>query len=369
MTRRTMRAARLHAWGDVRVEEVALPEPGPGELLVRVEACGVCGSDALIWYVESKADAGPVVLGHEPAGTVERVGSGVAEFRRGDRVFVHHHAPCLDCAECRRGLWSSCQTWRDNALDPGGFAEFVRVKAHAVERDTLRIPDGMTLETAVFIEPLATAVRALRTKGRMAEGDVVLVIGLGSMGLLMTQLARADGAARVIGSDFDAHRRRLATELGADTVHDPSAETAAAVVRRDSARGADVIIVCPGSAEAVNAGLAAAAPGGRVVCFTPCEPGRTLEIEPSPLYFREVELLQSYSCGPDETRASLRLLEEGGVRTAPLITHRSGLDGVGAALQRAAGKGADRGDVIKTIIWPHGTEAAKGVSDDPRGRA
>lgn len=352
-----MRAARLYAWGDVRIEEVPVPRPGPGEILVRVAASGVCGSDALIWYVEGKAADSPVVLGHEPVGTVVAVGAGEPpESPRppartmptvGDRVFVHHHAPCMACQECRRGLWSSCGRWRRNALEPGGFAEFVKVDVNAVARDTLHLPPGMSWETGVFIEPLATVIRALRTKGRMAGGDSVLIIGLGSMGLLMTQLAAADGAGAVIGSDFDPARRHLALDLGADVVVDPARGTGEAV-RRVAARGADVVIVCPGSAAAVRAGLEAAAPGARVVCFTPFAPGERLELEPSDLYFREVELLQSYSCGPDETRAALALLADGIVRTEPLITHRAGLDGVGEALERAASKG----DGIKTVIIP-----------------
>src|SRR5690606_23669258 len=122
----TMRVARLHGWGDVRVGEMAVPRPGPGEALLRVEACGVCGSDALEWYVETKA---PAVLGHEPAGTIVAVGEGVTTLRPGDRVFTHHHAPCMACAECRRRLWSNCATWKRSQLTPGGFAEYTRIGA------------------------------------------------------------------------------------------------------------------------------------------------------------------------------------------------------------------------------------------------
>ncbi|HEX7117532.1 MAG TPA: alcohol dehydrogenase catalytic domain-containing protein [Longimicrobiales bacterium] len=341
-----MRVARLYGWGDVRVEEASVPVPGPGEVLVRVAACGVCGSDALVWYVERKA---PAVLGHEPVGEVVAVGEGVRQFRLGDRVFAHHHAPCMACEECRRGLWSNCETWKRPQLEPGGFAEYALVRAESVARDTLVLPDVLDWEAGVFIEPLATCVRALRRQGRVAPGDAVLVVGLGVMGQLLVSLARAYGAGVVVGSDFVAERRERALRRGADVVVDPAGGGAAAAVRAATAgRGADVVVVCPGDGAAVRAGLEAAAPGGRVVCFTPLAPGAPVEMDLSALYFREVALLQSYSCGPDETREALELLVAGAVEVATLVTHRAGLDGVAAALERAAGKAAG----MKTVILP-----------------
>src|SRR5690606_15333061 len=252
-----MGVGRLYRWGDVRVEEVPVPRPGRGEALVRIEACGVCGTDALVWYVERKA---PAVLGHEPAGVVVAVGDGVASVRVGDRVFVHHHAPCLERAACRRGLWSSCPTWRARSLDPGAFAEYGRVPALTLERATRVLPDTVSFDQAVFIEPLATCIRAVRRQGRLEPGDAVLVIGLGAMGLLMLSAARAYGAGPVLGSDFVADRRELALRRGADEVYDPGVEDVTSAVRAAThGRGADVVIVCPGDAGAIRAGLAAAA--------------------------------------------------------------------------------------------------------------
>jgi L-iditol 2-dehydrogenase len=343
----TMRVARLHAWGDVRVEEQPLPAPpGAGEILVRIEACGVCGSDALDWYVATKA---PAVLGHEPVGTVVRTGDGVTAVRAGERVFVHHHAPCGACPECKRGLWSSCATWRATRLEPGGFAEYARVPAPNVARDTLALPDTLDWETGTFIEPVACCIRAVRRRGGLEPDDAVLVVGLGAMGLVMTQLARVFGAATVLGSDFLADRRARARALGADAAFDPAAGDVGADVRDyTGGRGADVVIVCPGSTAAIGAGIAAAAPGARVVCFTPLPPGPTLTVDQSALYFREVVLTQSYSCGPDETRAALALLADRRIDVHSLVTHRAGLDGVAAALERAH----SGSDGIKTIIFP-----------------
>jgi L-iditol 2-dehydrogenase len=344
-----MRAARLYRWGDVRVEELPVPQPGAGEALIRVDACGVCGTDALGWYVDRKAAAGPIVLGHEPVGTVVAVGGGVTAVAPGQRVFVHHHAPCLACPECSRGVWAACATWRRNGLRPGGLAEFAVVAADNLERDTLPLPDDLATDSAVFIEPLATCLRAVQRQGRLRPSQAVCIVGLGSMGLLLLQVARACGADPVIGTDFLSGRRELAVSLGADLALDPADGTAADAIRAATAgRGADLVIVCPGDARAIQAGIAAAAPGGRVVCFTPMPPATPLALDQSDLYFREITLTQSYSCGPDETRAALRLLRRGAIATEPLVTHRVGLDGVAAALERA--KGAPDG--IKTIVYP-----------------
>lgn len=343
----TMRATRLIAWGDVRVEAVPTPRIGPGEALVRIEACGVCGSDALRWYVERKA---PAVLGHEPVGVVADVGEGVDSIRPGDRVFVHHHAPCGACGHCRRGAWPGCTTWRATRLDPGGFAEYARVMAPSIEMDTLRLSDAIDFDTATFIEPLGCCVRAVRHHAAVRDDDTVLVIGLGVMGLLMVQLARLYGARVVIGSDYIAERRTIARTFGASTVLDPHQNAITdAVQDATDGRGADAIIVCPGTADAVRQGLSAAAPGARVVCFTPLPPEQPAALDLSELYFREVTIAQSYSCGPTETREALRLLDARLVRTAELVTHRAPLNGVADALERAAGKRAG----LKTIIYPN----------------
>ncbi|MBI4537948.1 MAG: alcohol dehydrogenase catalytic domain-containing protein [Gemmatimonadetes bacterium] len=344
----SMLVARTHGWGDVCVEEEPVPEPGPGEVLVRIEASGVCGSDALRWYVERKA---PVVLGHEPAGTVAALGPRVRSLRAGDRVFVHHHAPCRRCAECRRGNWSACATWREPGLSPGAFAQYAVAREPVVLHDTLLLPDDLGFEAASFVEPLACCVRALHRHGRAAHGDAVHVIGLGAMGLLFVQLARAAGASLVTASDFLAERRLLARELGTDIAWDPGTEDVAALLLAETGgRGADVVIVCPGDARAVDAGLACAAPGGRVVLFTPIPPDQRIHVDQSALYFREVTIANSYSSGPEETRDALTLIADGIVRTEPLVTHRCDLAGVGEAIQRAASKG----EGIKTIVYPHG---------------
>lgn len=341
-----MKVARLYKWGDVRVEEMPVPEPGHGEIVMRVEACGLCGSDALDWYVNRKA---PVVLGHEPVGVVTAVGDGVANVQVGERVFVHHHVPCFQCENCHRRLWSSCEVWKRNTLDPGGFAQYVRVSAHAVEHDTLHIPDDMSPETATFIEPLACCIRAARHHGSIQPDDTVLVIGLGAMGLLLTQLARHYGSQNVLGSDFLPERRALAPNYGATHTFDPrNDEQTERAWEQMNGRGADVVMVCPGDARAIQSGITFAAPGARVVCFSPLPPEQPVALDLSAMYFREVSLHQSYSCGPDETRTALQLLHGGEIKVDGLIAHRENLHGVAAALERAHA----HAEGLKSVILP-----------------
>jgi L-iditol 2-dehydrogenase len=340
------RVARLYAWGDVRMEALPVPEPGADEIVIKIEACGLCGSDALTWYVEGKA---PVVLGHEPVGVVTKTGTHVSSVQVGDRVFVHHHAPCMNCENCRRQLWSSCQQWRSNALEPGGFAQYTLVRAQTVQRDTLKLPDQMSNEVATFIEPLACCIRAVKRHGQVRAGDVVFIVGLGAMGLLMTQLARYCGARLIVGSDFIGERRERALLHGAHFAFDPRNAAQTAQWRElVQDRGADIAIVCPGDTAAIQAGIEGAAPGARVVCFTPLPPAQPMPVDFSTLYFKEISLHQSYSCGPDETREALELLSRGFIEVESLITHRAGLEGVAAALERAHSKG----EGLKTVILP-----------------
>ena len=206
------RAVVFHSPDDLRLETVPLPEPSSGGLLVRIRACGLCPGEAMDWYMVRKA---PLVLGHEPVGEVVSAGAAVEGFKPGDRVFVHHHAPCMRCARCRRGDYVHCATWRRSHLIPGGVSEFAVVPPEIVTGDTLLVPPEISDEAATFIEPLATVVKSLR-RSRMRPGDRVLVIGLGVMGMLHVLLARRLDAGMVIGADRVPSRLARAHEAGAD---------------------------------------------------------------------------------------------------------------------------------------------------------
>ncbi len=301
----TMRAAVLYDVDDIRIEQRPVPELGAGELLVQTKASGICSGDVMTWYVRRKA---PLVLGHEPAGVVAAIGAGAQArdedgraFGLGDRVFVHHHAPCFACRACDRGEFVQCATWRATKIDPGGIAEYFRVSRDN-QRDTLRLPDSVPFVDASLVEPLACVVKSLR-RGGAQPNDTVCIIGLGVMGLMHTLVARSLGA-RVLAADFLAARRALAESYGAIAFHP---DDAAAVL----SSGADVTICGPGTPRALQSALEATAPGGTVVMFAPLEPGTAMELDAQRFYFNDLRVVASYSCGPDDTRAALHLIEDG----------------------------------------------------------
>ncbi len=312
MPRKTMRAAVLYDVDDIRIEERAVPELGAGELLVKTMASGICSGDVMAWYVRRKA---PLVLGHEPAGVIAAIGAGVQArdedgetFAIGDRVFVHHHAPCFACRACDRGDFVQCPTWRATKIDPGGIAEYFRVSTDN-QRDTLRLPDSVAFVDASLVEPLACVVKSLRRGGAQA-GDVLCVVGLGVMGLMHVLVGKALGA-RVFAADFIPQRRSLAEARGATVFHPDDAEAVLG-------QGADVTICGPGTPRALQAALAATAPGGTVVMFAPLEPGTAMEIDAQRFYFNDLRVVASYSCGPDDTRAALHMIEDGVVTAEKL---------------------------------------------------
>ncbi len=329
--------------GAVSVVEMPVPAIGPGEALMRTAAAGICGSDLLDWYVAKKAGQ---VLGHEVAGEIVAVGEGVAEFSEGDRIAPHHHAPCLDCEECRAGRYVHCAQWRSSRLDPGGMAEFVRIPAGNLARDTRKIPEAMSFEEATFIEPLATVVKAFR-RGRFRPGQSLLVVGLGTAGQLAARLGRALSASRIAGADRVSSRLARAKESGADEVFDVDRETLAEGARRLSGgRGFDFVFACPGKSAVVRAAADAAAPGGTLLLFTMTPPGEEIPLPGHDLYFREVSVVPSYSCGPDDTRDAFVLLASDRVAVADLVSHRFPVERAAEAFERAR----DPNGSVKVVI-------------------
>jgi len=337
-----MRVARLDENLEVGITEMRVPSVGPGEILVRTRACGICTGDIMGWYMRRKA---PLVFGHEPAGEVAAVASDVTEFRPGDRVFVHHHAPCFACRLCERGEYVQCAAWRCGKLVPGGMAEYFAVPAGQVRGDTLRLPDAVSFADAALIEPLACTVKSVRRAG-LRGGERVAVIGLGIMGQLHVVLARHAGASQVIGLDRVPFRLQRARELGADaTINVDDGDPAEALAALTDGDLADAVIIGPGSLEAMELGLRLAGRGATVVFFTASKPDDRLPIAPYDLYFREIRLVPSYSCGPNDTREALDLIARGIVQRPQVVTHEFPLERVVEAYQTAAMTSA-----LKTIV-------------------
>ncbi len=339
----TSRALIFRGPGDLQFEDIPLPAPGPGELLLRVTACGLCPGEIMDWYLARKA---PVPLGHEAVGEVVETGPGVG-YRAGDRVFVHHHAPCLTCRACRRGDHVHCATWRPRRLVPGGLATYALAQAQAVAADTLPVPPGLSDEAATFIEPLACVVKSIE-RARIRSGDRVLVIGMGVMGLLHLLALRACANPSMVMAADRVPFRLEAASRHADLVLDVARRPLDEAVREATGgAGADVAIVGPGTVDALEVGRRSLAPGGTVLVFTPTPPDEVWPLPVHEVFFKEVTIVPSYSAGPDHTREALRLLA-GGLPVEPLITHRLALTDAAAGyeLVRAAGP------ALKVIIRP-----------------
>ena len=339
-----MRAAVYYANRDVRIEERPVPRIGPGEILLRVEASGICGSDVVEWYRRPKA---PLVLGHEVAGLVEAVGAGVTGFVPGQRIATTHHVPCDACGLCLAGRHSLCDTLRRTHFDPGGMAEFVRLPALNVERGTFAVPDGVGAVAASFVEPLACTVRAQRVAG-VGPGKSVAVLGSGLSGLLQVQLARALGATPVVASDVHPFRRDAAARLGADVVVDAREDVPAAVRGVTGGRGADAVIVCTGAPAALAQGFRCAARGGTVLLFALLPAGEEHPVPLGDLWQGGVTVTSSYAGPPADMRVALDLIASGRVDVLATVTHRLPLEQAAEGFRLTAEAGAS----LKVILLP-----------------
>jgi L-iditol 2-dehydrogenase len=330
---------------DVRLEEMPTPQIGPGELLMRVEASGICGTDLLEWYRLHKA---PLVLGHEVAGVVVAVGDGVERYKEGDRISAAHHVPCNTCHYCLSGHHTVCDTLRQTNFDPGGFAEYVRLPRINVERGVFPLPDEISFEEATFIEPLACVLRGQRLAQLQPESSV-LVIGSGVAGLLHIQLARASGASCVIATDIGDYRLEAARKFGAHAAVHAGEYTPAYLCEVNDGRLADLVVVCTGAISAIAQALESVERGGTVLFFAPTAPGITIPISVNDLFWRnEITLTSSYGGSPGDYAAALELIRAGEIRVWEMITHRLGLAETGLGFQLVA----RAQDSIKVIIEP-----------------
>jgi len=339
-----MRVAMYYNNRDIRLEELPVPKVGPGELLLRTRASGVCGSDLMEWYRVKKA---PLVLGHEITAEVVKLGAGVDTFKVGDRVFSTHHVPCGKCRYCLAGHQSVCDLLRTTHFEPGGFAEYIRVPKINVELGTLRIPDSMTFDEGSFIEPLACVVRAQRF-AKLRAGQTVLVIGSGISGLLHIQLAKARGAARVVATDISDYRLNAAKQFGADATIHGADDVPARLKEFNDGRLADLVIVCTGAMPAIQQATKSIDRGGTLLFFAPTAAGVDAPIPLFDFWRDEITVVTSYAGSGDDLKESLELISDRKVRVADMVTHRLPLAETGVGFQLTA-SGLDS---IKVIIDP-----------------
>ncbi len=322
---KTMRAGVYREKGIVRVEEIPVPEVTDGEVLIRVAACGICGTD--IKKIYHAYVAPPQILGHELAGTVVAVGRGVAQWKLGDRVMSFHHIPCGKCFYCERRLFSQCKQYKTTGLtagftpNGGGFAEYVKAMPWVAERGIVALPDSVSFEEATFIEPINTIVKAVQ-KARVAPGETILIIGCGPIGLQLLMVANLEGA-KLYTSDPMAVRRSKSLTLGALESFDPSSGKLVEEVKaRTDGRGADAVLVAVAHPSVVVEALAAARPGGRVLLFAANDPVTRIEFPASAVGIDEKEILGSYSAAVDIQQVAADLVLNKKLPVMEIVTHR-----------------------------------------------
>jgi L-iditol 2-dehydrogenase len=317
---------------DVRLEDIPKPKIGPCELLVKVIASGICGSDVMEWYRIKKA---PLVLGHEVTGEIAEIGKDVKRYKVGDRVFVSHHIPCNTCRYCLNGYHTACETLHTTNFDPGGFAEYIRIPRLNVDRGVFLLPDEISYEDGTFIEPLACVIRGQRA-ARLKPGQNVLILGSGISGLLHLLAARALGAGRIITTDINEYRLNMAKQLGAD----------AAIHASEKLPVADLVIICTGAMPAFKQALGSVDRGGTVLFFAPTEPGVDLPVPVNEFWRNGITLMPSYGNSPYDAMVSIELLRTGRLPVNKLITHRLKLEEAGAGFKLVA----DAKESMKVII-------------------
>jgi L-iditol 2-dehydrogenase len=347
----TMTAAVYRGVNDVRLEEVPVPEIGPGEILVRVHTCGICGTD--LKKISTGSHSAPRIFGHETSGVIVKVGEDVRKFSVGERVVLFHHIPCGECYYCRQKTFAQCATYKKvgctAGFEPsgGGFAEYVRVMDWIVEKGTVRIPDGISFEQACFVEPVNTCIKGIETL-RLRAGETVLVMGQGPIGLILATLAKRAGV-RVITSDLHPARLTIANSFGLKLTVDASKADAGQAVREmTEGRGADAVILAVGGNSLIRPAIDATRPGGRVLLFAQTVRGE-VAIDPAAVCVDEKTLLGSYSASVDLQEESVRFVMNREMDLERLISHRFPLESGVEALKLAA---HPQPDSMKIVIQP-----------------
>lgn len=341
-----MKTAVYYSNNDIRIEERPKPKSGEGEILIRVEASGICGTDCLEWYRIGRV---PLVLGHEIAGVVEEVGKGVKDFKAGDRVSASHHVPCLECRFCRDGHETVCETLRKTNFDPGGFAQFVRVpKINIDKAGVYVIPSSVSFEDATFIEPLACVLRG-QTLARFKPGQDILIIGSGISGILHIKLAKLTGAKNIIATDISEFRLKAAKAAGATHAIYAKDYTTELLKKLNGGFLADRVVICAGALSAFEQGLKSVERGGTALVFAAAPKDALMPVPINDIFWRnEVTAMSSYAGSPEDHRQALKLIASRKITVSDMITHRLPLSETVKGFKLVAGAA----DSLKVIIEP-----------------
>jgi L-iditol 2-dehydrogenase len=340
-----MLVAVYHNNKDVRIEDVPKPEIGSDEILLKVMASGICGTDVVEWYRLPKA---PRVLGHEATGIIDEVGENVTKYKVGDRVFVSHHVPCNQCRYCRKDAHTACETLHTTNYYPGGFSQYIRVPKINVETGVYKLSPNMSYEEGTFIEPLACAVRGQRLAD-IQKGDTVLIIGSGMAGILHIQLAKLKGVKKVFAADINPDRLKLAEKFGADHVIDAKEDLPQQLKDLNDGIAADKVIVCTGATQAALTALDCVDRGGTILYFAVPDPTVKIPIPITQFWRNETTIRTSYGAAPRDLEEALQILAKKQVNVEDMITHRLDIREIAEGFRLVA----EAGKSLKVIIEPN----------------
>jgi L-iditol 2-dehydrogenase len=338
-------AAVYYNNSDVRIQEMPKPEIADDEILLKVMASGICGSDVAEWYRVPKA---PRILGHEATGVIEKTGKKVTRCKVGDRIFVSHHVPCNKCRYCLRGNHTACETLHTTNYYPGGFAQYIRVPSVNVESGVYKLPVDMSYAEGTFIEPLACAVRGQRLAA-VQKDDVLLVIGSGISGILHVQLAKFRGLKRVVVADINQYRLKMAEKFGADYAVDAKEKLVQKLREINDGRIADQVVVCTGATQAALTALDCVDKGGTILFFAVPEPTVKVPVPINQFWRNEITLKTSYGAAPNDLAESLAILTQKKLNVKDMITHRLSLQQAAEGFRLMA----EAGESLKVILEPN----------------
>lgn len=341
-----MKAAFVKGTSTVIVEDVEKPKLGPGDVLVKMHACGICGSD--LEKVYGKYSQPSTRLGHEPSGIIEEIGEKVNNFKKGDRVFVHHHVPCYSCHYCLHGNETMCTKYYETNLSPCGLAEeFIVPEWNVSHGGILKIPDSMSFDEAAMIEPLACCIRAWN-KFSFQKGDSVAIFGVGSTGMMHVMLSNLHEFEQIFCIDVNEFRLKFAKKFKiTDAINSSDSQLKIKILEQTNNRGVDVAIIATGSLNAISSAIDLVRKGGTIVLFGVPSKGATMNIDMSIIYSKEITLVSSYAASDSDTKKALELIHSSMVDVKKLITHKYNISDSQQAFERAH-KGIDSMKIIIT---------------------
>jgi len=340
-----MLVAVYHNNRDIRIKDVPKPEIGSDEILLKVMASGICGTDVVEWYRLPKA---PRVLGHEATGIIDEAGEKVTKYKVGDRVFVSHHVPCNKCRYCQKDSHTACETLHTTNYYPGGFSQYIRVPKINVETGVYKLTPNMSYDEGTFIEPLGCAVRGQRL-ANIQKDETLLIIGSGMAGILHIQLAKMKGAQKIVAADINPDRLELAKNFGADHVIDAKGDLPQELKELNDGRAADKVIVCTGAVKAALTALECVDRGGAILFFAVPDPTTKIPIPITQFWRNETTIRTSYGAAPRDLEEALQILAQKKINVADMITHRLSIREAAEGFRRVA----EAGKSLKVIIEPN----------------